>query len=329
MNFLKSYYLYLVFIIIGFAAGLVYVNKISPREKNISNNENGQCEYSLINPLRCDGGNIEQTEYSVFKKKLLDNLELLKKKGDISSASFYFRDLNNGPVFYFNEQEEFAPMSLLKLPMMVAAYKYADSDNKVLDEKIKTPSSFAQNSQIMDKGKTLESDKEYTIEQIVEYMIKYSDNRAVDMLAQWLDSKGENHELIRRTLSDLGIVGYEANLNDAKITVKQYVSIFRILYNASYLSPEMSNRALGILKQAEFRDGLVGKLPKDVEVAHKFGVRAKEEGEQQLHDCGIVYYKPAPYMICIMTRGKDYEKLSSYIEEASKQVFDEVRRRAE
>lgn len=329
MNFIKKYYLYIILLLVGFGAGALYFKGVTPRQiREIP--EKAGCQFHLINPLRCDGGaNSKQVEYSVFKQDLLNKLEAAKKRGDLNEASLYFRDLNNGPTFYFNEQDDFAPMSLLKLPVMIAVYKYVENNPKLLEQKLRTPASFAQNSQLMDKGKTLDPDTEYTVDEIVRYMIAYSDNRSIDMLTAWLDNKGDNHELIRRTLSDLGLVGYEANLADSKITVKQYASIFRILYNASYLSPEMSEKALKILEQAEFKDGLTAKLPAEIKVAHKFGVRAYDQGEQQLHDCGIVYYESAPYMLCIMTRGKEYDKLSRYIADTSKAIFDEVRSRNE
>ncbi len=287
------------------------------------------CPYNNINPLRCGEDAPVQTEYSVFKQMLLKELLAEKSKGNLSEAAIYFRDLNNGPTFYFNEQLEFAPMSLLKLPVMVTVYKYVENDPKQLEEKLRTPAGFAQNSQIMEADKTLKPNTEYTIDELVRYMIVYSDNRATDMLTAWLEQKGVNLELIRRALSDLGVSGYEADLSNTKITVKQYASIFRILYNASYLNPEMSERALGVLEMSEFKEGLTAQLPADIKVAHKYGVRAYVEGEQQLHDCGIVYYPDSPYMICVMTRGKNYEKLSNYIQILSKQVFDEVKKRSQ
>ncbi len=327
MKFLKRHYLYIVFILLGFTAGALYFG--IPHTKLKSSLSEEKCSYSLINPLRCGENQPEQVEYTVFKKELLAELEKEKKLGKISNASLYFRDLSNGPTFYFNEQEDFAPMSLLKLPTMVAVYKTVEYNPELLKEKLRTPMGFAQNSQVMDAEKTLKPNTEYTLDELIRYMIVYSDNRATDMLVAWLETKGTNLEVIRRTMSDLGIVGYEADLNNTKITVKQYASIFRILYNSSYLNPEMSERALAILEESEFADGLTGDLASDIKVAHKFGVRAYVEGEQQLHDCGIVYFKPSPYMLCIMTRGVNYADLSSYIKKTSKAVFEEVKERSE
>ncbi len=325
----KHYLIYGLCIILGFAVGSLYFIQSAKTKTGGTKTDNEKCKYSLISPLRCGDDVPAQTEYSVFKKELLEELDNEVTKGRLTAAALYFRDLNNGPTFYFNEQLEFAPMSLLKLPMMIAVYKYAESDPKMLEEKLHTPSAFGQNEQIMEPGKTLAPDTDYTVDEIVHYMIAYSDNRAIDMLSVWLDEKGENHEIIRRTLSDLGIVGYESSLNTSQITVKQYASLFRILYNASYLNAAMSEKALAVLRASEFKEGLSGKLPNDLRVAHKFGVRAFNEGEQQLHDCGIVYFEPSPYMICIMTRGKDYKNLSDYIQRTSAKIFAEVKNRAQ
>jgi hypothetical protein len=48
-------------------------------------------------------------------------------------------------------------------------------------------------------------------------------------------------------------------------------------------------------------------------------------GERQLHDCGIVYAPGKPYLICIMTRGSDFKRLSPVIAQISKQVYTTMR----
>lgn len=93
----------------------------------------------------------------------------------------------------------------------------------------------------------------------------------------------------------------------AKLTVKEYASFFRILFNSSYLSADNSERALNLLAHTEYHDALPS--PQGVVVAHKFGEAGTENIERQLHDCGIVYLPDHPYLACIMTRGRDAEKL--------------------
>ena len=103
----------------------------------------------------------------------------------------------------------------------------------------------------------------------------------------------------------------------------KFSRFFRILYNGSYLNFEKSNKALELLTKIEFKDGLVAGLPSEVPVAHKFGERQFGE-EKQLHDYGIVYYPEKPYLICIMTRGKELSKLPHVISELSKVTYEEV-----
>jgi hypothetical protein len=54
------------------------------------------------------------------------------------------------------------------------------------------------------------------------------------------------------------------------------------------------------------------------------GERELQNGIRQLHDCGIVYLESHPYLLCIMTRGYDFEKLSKIISMISSQVYSEM-----
>jgi hypothetical protein len=87
----------------------------------------------------------------------------------------------------------------------------------------------------------------------------------------------------------------------------------------------MSEKALQIMTHAEFKDGILAGVPKDIIVAHKFGERMlPESDDKQIHDCGIVYYPRHPYLLCVMTRGKDFTSLKSTLATISRVVFTEV-----
>jgi hypothetical protein len=165
----------------------------------------------------------------------------------------------------------------------------------------------------------LVSGEEYTVEQLLEHLIKYSDNDALTALYPLLPEK-EYTSLFER----LGVMG--VNLNDAQttLTVVEYSTFFRVLYNASFLSQEMSEKALGFLVAATFEGGLSGGVPRSIPVAHKFGERDLGDGFYQLHDCGIVYEPQKQYLLCIMTRGKNQTELSSVIKEISKYSYEQV-----
>jgi hypothetical protein len=73
--------------------------------------------------------------------------------------------------------------------------------------------------------------------------------------------------------------------------------------------------------------GLRAGVPPAVAVAHKFGEWQLEEdvpAREQLHDCGIVYEPHRPYLLCIMTRGREFATLPGVIAELSRATYEEV-----
>ncbi len=96
-------------------------------------------------------------------------------------------------------------------------------------------------------------------------MIVYSDNTATNTLLQHLPNDVQG-----RTLKELGIPLPDEKSLEYLVTVKEYASFFRVLYNASYLSREKSELALEILSQSAFKNGIVKMLPASMSVAHKF-----------------------------------------------------------
>jgi beta-lactamase class A len=126
----------------------------------------------------------------------------------------------------------------------------------------------------------------------------------------------------------LGFVGENRTLSDS-MTVKQTASMFRLLYNASYLNKSMSQYALHLLQQSTFRDGIIARVPDGIPVSHKFGEREDDDGTKQLHDCGIVYHPKTHYLICLMTKGHDQHINAQVLAELSRLIYEEVTRRSD
>ncbi len=276
--------------------------------------------YTFINPLlECEGSEVLSESLAPSKQKVVDVIADLQAQNHITEAAVYFRDLNNGPWFGINEREPFRLASLLKLPLMLGYLKQAEKNPELLFQKVVAGESLLPAEQFYKPSSQLALGKHYTIAQAIESMIKYSDNRAMSALVLLLGSDGEV-DMYR----DLGLP--EPNKeNQGMLSVKNYASFFRILFNASYLSRPFSEDALRLLSMTDFDEGLVAGVPKSIVVAHKFGESASVDGEKQLHDCGIVYYPRHPYLLCVMTRGSQFDRLARAIEQISQTVFEDVR----
>lgn len=211
----------------------------------------------------------------------------------------------------------------MKLTILFTYLKWQEIEPNIL-QKVVMPSANTSMSQLYQPSSGIDTWTGYTIADLLYHLIVYSDNTASNTLLSLIP-----RELQDTVYTDLGIPAPKTM--DYTLSVKEYASFFRILYNASYLTRDSSESALRLLSLSTFTGGLTGKLPSDIVVAHKFGERELlENGEivNQLHDCGIVYYEKYPYLICIMTRGKtDMNHLSSLIQDISKDIFDEIRSR--
>jgi beta-lactamase class A len=262
-----------------------------------------------------------------------DYVEALTEKYKIQKTAVYYRDLNNGPWYGYNEKEYFAPASLMKLPVMISLFKYAQDHPEVLEKRIIVkPADMARGlaPNIKPEKRVLEG-VEYSMIDLVNYMIKESDNVAMSLVMENFPEKQYTDEIFQQ-------VGVDTSMkNDGLVLrVKDYAGFYRVLYNASYLNKEYSELALKILSESTFNNGLIAGLPKDVLVAHKFGERDYgneglklvgefESGTKQMHDCGIIYYPEQPYILCVMTRGANIQNQESFIKDISGYIYNAIR----
>lgn len=301
---------------VGLGVGLVLPVDIFPRQISTYVEQRNQSGYKFINPLvDCDAANFAQ---SASLDSLKDQLSPLVS----DQTSVYFRDLNNGPWIGLNEDRLFSPASLVKVPILITYYKAAQDNPDLLNQTIKTPPTQTDNQNI-DPAVTLTASQQYTVNELLNRMIIYSDNEAYDLLSNYIDNR-----LIVKTFTDLDI-DISRGFTDPTgniISVKNYASFFRILFNASYLNKDMSEKALSLLTRVDYKDGLVrGVNNPKITIAHKFGERKYEDtGEEQLHDCGIVYLPNKPYLLCIMSRGTDFTNLSATIAKISSVVYQSL-----
>lgn len=280
--------------------------------------------YNFINPLLdCDQAkNVGISYYKVAFDKVQTLVDSFKSNGAANDIAVYFRDLNNGPWYSINEESLFEPASLFKLPLLVAYYKKRESDPELFSRTIKIAEE-KKDEQTIQPSTYAQVGKEYTIQQLLDYMIMYSDNNSALSLFEYL---GDTY--ISTIFSDLGLTVLMDDKSRYAVTVKNYSSIYRLLFNGSYLLKEDSEKVLELLSKTTYADGLRKAIPKDVVLAHKFGERELVSTTQsvstyQLHDCGIVYYPKRPFLLCIMTKGSDPGKLQSVVQKIAASIYSD------
>jgi beta-lactamase class A len=236
-------------------------------------------------------------------------------------VGIYFRDLNNGPAFGINESEPFIPASLMKVPIMMAWFAASEEEPELLDKNIvftKKYSLATPGVQHIPPQEEIVPGMTYTARELIRRSIVYSDNQAVTRLIEELPPRH-----VRDLFAILDIPDGVLNGPDGRLSVKEYASFFRVLFNSSYLDRNLSESALKLLSETQFNRGLVAGVPTGVLVAHKFG-EAGDESVHQIHDCGIVYYPGHPYLICVMTRGSDINKLESAVADIARFVYERI-----
>lgn len=317
----------------GFYAARAFDRPIDDQTEEASaQTETRQTGYTFINPLlEC-----EQAEGRLNKrlKSFNENIKDLTSKKidghDIQDIAVYFRDLNNGMWFGIDEQDDFIPASLLKVPLMMNFYKVAELHPEILDLKIafKQKFQFPNFAQTIPPSEEIQPGRDYTIEELIDHEIIHSDNQAAELLTvEGVRTLQENGYLTNQPYflnEDLSLLDSFFGEKKDTVSVKNYATYFRVLFNASFLNRLYSERALALLSKAEYRDALVAGVPENVAVSHKFGEAGQFEGVREFHDCGIVYFPKHPYLLCVMTKGEDPGRLAPAIKDISRAVYEEV-----
>lgn len=287
-----------------------------------------ESKYNFINPDISDKG--APQKYVPFElnttKEIFENIEI---KNPEISLSVYVRNLDNWPWLGIDEDDIFAPIESLKMPIFIAYLKWSEENPTILSKTLKVqPYSEVkqkdgyQNMTNALYQNVLDENKEYTIETLLTKMMVESSEQAMMALRDEIDEW-----YLIQVDSDLGLISPGGRGLDGYISLKEYSSFFRILYNASYLSPKSSELALSMLTQTDFAEWISYWVGSDIVVANKFWERVYDIwGKQihQIHDCGIVYYEPYPYISCISARGDNPEKLGSIIGQTAKIIQEQI-----
>jgi beta-lactamase class A len=315
----------LVFVVL-FAGRNTLINIPALFSAKPSNYENAELRVKrldglkFIMPLLSAKPSNEYSGYSDIKSAVSSSIRKYKEKGILKNASMYILGFEKMLWTSVNESEKYLPGSILKIPVLITYLKMEEEHPGTLDKKY-TFSTYYQSGLSQDyTSKHIDFGKSYTVRQLLEYMIEYSDNNANLVLMQNIDWKQ-----FCKLFNDLSLPSPDPANPIYYMTVRECSRFMEILFNSTYLHEKNSEYAIDLLIKSNYTEGIVKGIPEsDLIIANKFG-EAGTDLNYQLHETAILYIANKPYLISLMTLGNDnveHSKLAEVIREMSGIIYE-------
>src|SRR5258708_14876106 len=238
------------------------------------------------------------------------------------TVGYIVKDLRTGHVVEANETGVFPSASLIKLPIMVAAFQ------AVHDKRLSLSMRIALRRQDKRGGsgvlKFAVPGTIFTLRELLEYMIIHSDNTATELVVQQLGL-----EYLQNTFHQLGLLDTEIHADGFRLAARHVVDdnrtsprdmafLLEKIYQRRMISADASDQMLDILKHQKLRDRLPRFIPTGWEIAHKTGLLRRA-----CHDVGIVFSPGGDYLICVLTsHDATYKTAKHFIASLGRITFD-------
>jgi len=236
-------------------------------------------------------------------------------------AGLYCQDLETGREWSVRGEEPFEAASVIKLPVLVEAFRQLEAGEAREDEVFairqeeKLPSCGALNY--------LHTGLEVTFLDLAVLMIILSDNTATNILIRRLGMDN-----IDRTIRALGmrstrlrrlLFDSEAAARGVKNTISpgEMGRLLAALHRGEVVSPAASARMLQILGDQRLNGKMPFWLDGKVKCAHKTG-----EDSNITHDVGIVY-APRPFVLCFCGDPVDAPAFNAVMASVTRQLVQE------
>jgi beta-lactamase class A len=257
----------------------------------------------------------------VGEKELKKEIEK-ELKGFPGIAGIALYDLQTKNKVEIRAKESFEAASLIKIPIMIEAYKNIASGSLRADKEIE----LKESDKVGGAGdlKTKKAGTRMSVEKLVELMITKSDNTATDLLIKMLgmdnientvNHMGMKKTTLKRTIYDFAAINKG---KDNITTPEDMETILRELYEGNNIAEQYRGVMLNILKNQDNKKIIPKFLPSNIQIAHKTGSLSGT-----VHDCGIIYPPDRkPYILVLMSKNvSNNSKAEKQLAEVSKKVY--------
>lgn len=293
-------------------AGLLFYIFNSPAQENFQKKQEIQSSYPFLS-FRVI--NSDERDFLINFVPLHNKLNSIVSDQYGNNFTVYFEYLPTGNSIGINENIQFYPGSLLKVPAIMAYYHQLEESKDTQDKVVTLEENHIDNhfGTLWTKGVGYK----IKLSDAVKLALTESDNTAVNVIRSQVERK-HFADVYQGLDIDMKVV----NEDEVYISTKAYSSILKALFFSSLLSVERSNYILELLSQSKFTDKLVAGVPKGVKVAHKIGVVEKTE-IPIYSDCGIVYVPRRQYLLCMASKS-DEVTARERMKKISKIVYEYV-----
>lgn len=237
-------------------------------------------------------------------------------------VSIYLKDLKSGKVWMHHPDDLFPAASLIKVPVMIAAFYKIRDGQLALDERMV----ITRRNRVGGSGslKWRPDGTKLTVRELLIHMINESDNTATKMVLDRLGINYVQQQFPRMGLLYTGIYEEGMSIKGGRVmhenytTAREMNSLMDKIYMGEAVDKVSSEVMLEILKKPKAVASRLAKgMPMGWEIAHKTGLL-----RQACHDSAIFLTPHGDYVITVLTgQNRSYSTAKDFITKVAKVTF--------
>ncbi|MDX6770110.1 MAG: serine hydrolase [Elusimicrobiota bacterium] len=232
------------------------------------------------------------------------------------------KDLKSGRRWDYHPDDLFPSASLIKVPVLVAAFYKIREGKLSLDEKMVV----SRRNRVGGSGslKWRNDGSKLTVREVLTLMIAESDNTATKMILDRLGMGYVQQQFPRMGLLYTGIYEEGMSIKGGRVmhenytTAREMTMLLEKIYKGEAVDKESSALMLQILKHPKPKASRLAKgLPANWEIAHKTGLL-----RQACHDAAIFLTPDGAYAMTVLTgQNRSYATAKDFITKLGKVTF--------
>ena len=237
-------------------------------------------------------------------------------------VSIYMKDLKSGRTWMHHPDDLFPAASLIKVPVMIAAFYKIRDGQLALDERM----AISRHNRVGGSGslKWRPDGTRLTVRELLVHMINESDNTATKMVLDRLGIGYVQQQFPRMGLLYTGIYEEGMSIKGGRVmhenytTAREMTALMDKIYMGQAVDKVSSEVMLEILKKPKAVASRLAKgMPVGWEIAHKTGLL-----RQACHDSAVFLTPNGDYAVTVLTgQNRSYSTAKDFITKVAKVTF--------